>query len=402
MVQSDLPYRLAELLGQHRAVREAAVARSEPARRRERRELVATKVHARLDRAVQLYPRGVHLGSFGERGLVVPRHGHILAHGPSAARPCVHEPPTGAHQLPPGQLVRLPPGLDLTRRDPQIDVLLGSRPWIEPRRGGVGILERRVGADRDRLDEPSTMATSRVCPSATRAHSARIRFRAVRLARGVEMVRAAPSQTKDSGTRYALPSASAEATQRSTSSRSRARTSAVRCSRLATARSSESRQPSLEEAPLGVGVDELERALVRGARLVRRGRAGAGGRPASRGGSGSRRARAGRRRPSAGLDVARLGDRDRAVELDDRRAGAAGELAVERRDLRPVGRLVRRAARRSPPAARTAPRPPSASARSSAARPAAISLGVPERAVLVARGGRRSPSGEARARGARR
>ena len=34
--------------------------------------------------------------------------------------------------------------------------------------------------------------------------------------------------------------------------------------------SRELRPPSLEEAPLGVGVDELERALVRGARLFDR------------------------------------------------------------------------------------------------------------------------------------
>ena len=36
----------------------------------------------------------------------------------------------------------------------------------------------------------------------------------------------------------------------------------------------------------------------------------------------------------------RLGDRDRAGELDHGRAGEARELAVERGDLRPVARLV--------------------------------------------------------------
>ena len=52
------------------------------------------------------------------------------------------------------------------------------------------------------------------------------------------------------------------------------------------------------------------------------------------------------------LDVAGLGDRDRAVQLDDRRAGQAGELAVERGDLRPVLRLLGVQRPRSPPAAR--------------------------------------------------
>jgi hypothetical protein len=41
-----------------------------------------------------------------------------------------------------------------------------------------------------------------------------------------------------------------------------------------------------------------------------------------------------------GLDVARFGDGDGAVELDDRRAGEAGELAAEGRELRPVLGLV--------------------------------------------------------------
>ncbi len=41
-----------------------------------------------------------------------------------------------------------------------------------------------------------------------------------------------------------------------------------------------------------------------------------------------------------GVDVARLGDRRRAVQLHDRRAGGTGELAVQRREERPVGRVV--------------------------------------------------------------
>ena len=43
-------------------------------------------------------------------------------------------------------------------------------------------------------------------------------------------------------------------------------------------------------------------------------------------------------RPASG--PLRLGDRDGPVQLDDRRAGEAGELAVERGDLGPVARLV--------------------------------------------------------------
>ena len=52
---------LAELVAQDLAVREAAVARPEPLRGGERRELVAAQIHARLDRAVELLPRGVDL-----------------------------------------------------------------------------------------------------------------------------------------------------------------------------------------------------------------------------------------------------------------------------------------------------------------------------------------------------
>ena len=42
------------------------------------------------------------------------------------------------------------------------------------------------------------------------------------------------------------------------------------------------------------------------------------------------------RQREGGLDVARFRDGDRVVQLDDRRAGAAGELAVQGRDLRPI------------------------------------------------------------------
>ena len=57
------------------------------------------------------------------------------------------------------------------------------------------------------------MTTSRVGPRATRARPARSRSRAVRLARGVAIVSAVASQGNESGTRYAPPDASAEATQ---------------------------------------------------------------------------------------------------------------------------------------------------------------------------------------------
>ncbi len=42
----------------------------------------------------------------------------------------------------------------------------------------------------------------------------------------------------------------------------------------------------------------------------------------------------------ARLGTIRLGDGDGAVQLDDRRVGEAGELAVEGGDLGPVARLV--------------------------------------------------------------
>jgi hypothetical protein len=42
----------------------------------------------------------------------------------------------------------------------------------------------------------------------------------------------------------------------------------------------------------------------------------------------------------AGLGAFGLGDGDGAVQLHDRRAGQAAELAVQRRDLRPVARRL--------------------------------------------------------------
>ena len=98
-------------------------------------------------------------------------------------------------------------------------------------------------------------------------------------------------------------------------------------------------QLPLEQPPLGVVVHERERARVGRRAPRRRGRAGAAARRASRAGSGSRRAPARRRSPARPRALG-LGDRHRAAELDDRRAGEARELAVERGDLRPVARLV--------------------------------------------------------------
>ncbi len=84
----------------------------------------------------------------------------------------------------------------------------------------------------------------------------------------------------------------------------------------------------------------------------------------------------------ARLGPSRLGDGDGAVQLDDRRAGEAGELAVEGGDLRPVARLVgvQRGDRRLHDVG------PAAAQRERAVehRPARGDLaGVPQRAVLV-------------------
>ena len=126
---------------------------------------------------------------------------------------------------------------------------------------------------------------------------------------------------------------------------------------------------SAARAPRGSGRARADRRRAR----RRADRAGAAARPSSSAGSGSRRARAvdhGQRR----LGRAGLRHGDGAVELDHRRAGDAGQLAVERRDLGPVDvRLgLQRGDRRlqdvDPPAAAGA----SAIARSRAARPCSI------------------------------
>jgi hypothetical protein len=58
---------------QHRPVRQRAVAGAQPPRRRQRDQLVAARVHRRLDRAVQLQPGRVDLWAQRERALVVGR-----------------------------------------------------------------------------------------------------------------------------------------------------------------------------------------------------------------------------------------------------------------------------------------------------------------------------------------
>src|SRR3954452_19100071 len=103
--------------------------------------------------------------------------------------------------------------------------------------------------------------------------------------------------------------------------------------------SAELRALALEQPPLRVVVDECERAAVRRACLLRTAQAaeqlGAGGVQVAV----VVEAEAvddleARGRPRV------LGDRDRAAQLADGRAGQAGELAVQRGDLRPVARLV--------------------------------------------------------------
>ena len=63
-------------------MRQAAVARAEPPRGGERHQLVAPQVHRRLDRGVELRPRGEDLGPIRERALVVDRHRRIVQHRP--------------------------------------------------------------------------------------------------------------------------------------------------------------------------------------------------------------------------------------------------------------------------------------------------------------------------------
>src|SRR6476619_7557645 len=99
--------------------------------------------------------------------------------------------------------------------------------------------------------------------------------------------------------------------------------------------SAELGEPPLEETPLGLGVDELERPDVRLPGLVH---------PLESDEQvGTRcveivvaveleRVDGGERGP----DVARLGDRDRTIQLDDRRSREPRELAVQLREPGPV------------------------------------------------------------------
>src|SRR5262245_63813602 len=94
-----------------------------------------------------------------------------------------------------------------------------------------------------------------------------------------------------------------------------------------------------EEAALAVGVDKLERAFIGCAGLV------GSAESAQDLGAGCVQVvvvvelePVGER--ERGFDLSGFGERGRLVELDDGRAGAAGELAVERRELPPVLRLV--------------------------------------------------------------
>ena len=131
--------------------------------------------------------------------------------------------------------------------------------------------------------------------------------------------------------------------------------------------------PPLEETPLRLAACELERALVGGAGLV-----GSSEAPQQFGAGRVQILvvverdrvddRQRRRRP---LD---LGDRDSPVQLHHRRAGYAGELAVERRDLGPVDRIVglQRGDRRLE---HVGPRPCKAIAWSSRPRPSPICPG---------------------------
>ena len=141
-------------------------------------------------------------------------------------------------------------------------------------------------------------------------------------------------------------------------------------------------QAPLEQAPLGLGAHERERAREGGAGLgppiqppqqLRRG---------PHAGSGSRRARS--PRSPRGLP------RDRRLRPARPRGSAPPRAS---RSSAPGGRRARRcaasrcaprrAARRSSPAARRGPSPRSAPARSSAARPARICSRVPQRPILV-------------------
>src|ERR1700736_6074357 len=89
------------------------------------------------------------------------------------------EPLSAAHEVAAFELVCFAPRLDLVRRDPEVDVLVGEASWVDTGFHCVPRLERGLGADGDRLDWPSMITTSRVGPSAARAQPARMRFLAV-------------------------------------------------------------------------------------------------------------------------------------------------------------------------------------------------------------------------------
>src|SRR5262249_10934763 len=74
VVDCDPDDGLAEVLSEDLAVLEAAVARAEPPRRGQRDELVATEVHARLDRFDEPTPGREDVRPVAECALVVRTH----------------------------------------------------------------------------------------------------------------------------------------------------------------------------------------------------------------------------------------------------------------------------------------------------------------------------------------
>src|SRR2546421_1915853 len=103
-----------------------------------------------------------------------------------------------------------------------------------------------------------------------------------------------------------------------------------------TARSLQLGQPALQESPLVLGAHEVERTPVCKPRLVR------AAQPAQEVTAGRVQVVVGvelelLHRVKAGLQALRFGDCDGAIERDHRGARQPYELAVQRRDLRPVG-----------------------------------------------------------------
>src|SRR5207247_7405933 len=98
-------------------------------------------------------------------------------------------------------------------------------------------------------------------------------------------------------------------------------------------------EPPLEEPPLGRGLDELERADVRGMCLFDPVE------PAQQLGAGGVQVVVAVeldafQEVERGLDLAGFGEGGGAVELDDRGPGESSELAVELGEPRPVGAFV--------------------------------------------------------------